>query len=95
MLVPVHTPTSSCPSMQLRFTFDNGAGAVALEYLPTNGTYLCIEEWVSVAVVKNGISGEMLVNGESVAMESSELVNLLAVDATHPLYLGGVPCKLQ
>ena len=68
---------------------------MALEYLPTNSTNLCNEQWVNVVVVKNGISGEMSVNGESVAMESSELVNLLAVDATHPLYLGGVPCKLQ
>ena len=79
----------------MRFTFDNGGGAVALEYLPTNSTILCSGQWVSVVVTKNGISGEMSVNGESVAMESSELVNLMAVNAAHPLYLGGVSSKLQ
>ena len=46
-------------------------------------------------VTKNGISGEMSVNREIVAMESSELVNLMAVNEAHPLYLGGVPSELQ
>ena len=56
-----------------------------------NQARCCHGEWVNVTVKKVGTIGELILNSETVAMETSELEGFISVDALHPFYVGGIP----
>lgn len=79
---------------RIRFTFDNGLGAVAMESASPGKDRLCSNEWVDIVVTKNGNEGQVKVDGIVVSMQSSEFA-LTHITAAHPLYIGGVADGLR
>ena len=79
--------------LQLRFVFDNGAEPVVLDYLPPSPLTLCNNQWHTISVIKDGITGTLSLNGEVVVSMSSSDLSFVSLDIDSPLYVGGVPSE--
>ena len=64
-----------------------------MEYLPP--TPLCDDQWHSVSLVKNEITGAVSVDEAEPVMQDSAVVNFVSLELDSPLFIGGVPSKMM
>ena len=72
----------------MRFFFDNGAAPTVVEYLPPSS--LCDNQWHSVSLVKDRITGALAVDGGEQIIQESSVVNFVSLELNSPLFVGGV-----
>lgn len=78
----------------MRLIFDNGREPAVVEYLPPNPASLCDDQWHSVSLVKDRITGTLSLDGANpVAKESDN--DFVSLQLNSPLFVGGVPGKIS
>jgi len=78
--------------LQMLLIFNNGNGAIAVEYNRL-GVDFCDGNWYQVEVVKSGVTGRLIINGSDIEMSSSAFSRFTSVDSSEPLFIGGIPSK--
>ena len=73
--------------------FDNGAEPVAVNYQLPSPQTLCDNQWHTVSLEKNLITGTLSLDGDMVASVESRAVSFVSLDTDSPLFVGGVPSE--
>lgn len=78
----------------MRFIFDNGRKPAVVEYFPPNLASLCDDQWHSVSLVKDRMTGTLLLDGADPIVEVSD-TDFVSLQLNSPLFVGGVPGKIS
>ena len=62
---------------------------MVVEYFPP--TSLCNDQWHSIRLVKDGVTGALAVDGADPVVKESSVVQFVSLDLNGPLFVGGVP----
>lgn len=91
-LLPSSLP--SPPHPQMRFIFDNGRRPSVVEYFPPDLASLCDDQWHSVHLVKDRMTGTLSIDGADPVVEVSD-TDFVSLQLNSPLFVGGVPGKIS